>query len=429
MPKLTRPYTCAPRRWIAVGAIAAALACLPSQAAAQQDRQAQSVAERNAPEFTSRPIRVGSFDLFPTISAEVAYNDNIFALPNNEIDDAVITITPEIILTKRRPDRETRLNLSAGLRRFTDAISENSERFSANFQTRRGMGSGTQWNLGAGISQNFEQRRDIQSFNEASEPINFTRLDASAGVSQEFGPLRVSANARVRAVRFDGEIEVGGQVLDLSFRDFELYEGSLRGYFARSRNQEFYLQATADTRRFDLAPLFLGGEIVNFIDRTSTGGRIEAGYRRQVTELLYLDVRAGYLQQDFDDPAIDNQTGLAFSADLLWNATPLTSVKVTGRRQVDTNVNPNFSGLVRTEAQLQVEHELMRNILLIGRFVLADLNQNNSPIDGTQYNVSASARYRVSRFLGLSLAAERFERSSLAGITQNSVRAGVTYNF
>ena len=71
----------------------------------------------------------------------------------------------------------------------------------------------------------------------------------------------------------------------------------------------------------------------------------------------------------------------------------------------------------------------MRNILLIGRFVLADLNQNNSPIDGTQYNVSASARYRGSRFLGLSLAAERFERSSLAGITQNSVRAGVTYNF
>lgn len=154
--------------WLSSGALALVLVLTPGTAAAQQDRQAQSVSERNAPEFTRRPIRVGSFDLFATIDAEADFNDNIFALQGNEVDDLRFLVEPRILLTKRRPDQVTRLVLDAGIRRYVDAISENSERFSANLSTRQGIGSGTEWELGASASRNFEQRRDIASFNESS---------------------------------------------------------------------------------------------------------------------------------------------------------------------------------------------------------------------------------------------------------------------
>ena len=84
---------------------------------------------------------------------------------------------------------------------------------------------------------------------------------------------------------------------------------------------------------------------------------------------------------------------------------------------------------MRTEAQLQVEHELMRNMFLMGRIRYADLNQIDDPTDGTQYDLMASAEYRFSRFLGLTVQAERFDRSGLFAYTQNRLRAGVTYNF
>lgn len=429
MPLKTRKDTFAQVRGLFAAGAAIALAGMPVSAFAQQDRQAQSVVDRNAPEFTQRPIRVGSFDLFPSINMDVDYNDNIFALPNNEIDDVLVTIEPQIVLVKRRPDRLTRLNVNAGFRRFVDAISENSERFSADIQTRQGIGSGTEWWLGASAAYNFEQRRDIDSFNEASTPINFTTLQGSAGVTQDLGPLRLSLDGSARSVKYAGTFEQRGNVFDLSFRDFEIYRGNLRGTFARSNNQEFYVQLTADSRRYNLAPLFQGPVVVGLIDRSSKGGRLEAGYRRQVTELLYLDVRAGYLLQNFDDPTVDNVEGFAFTTDLLWNATPLTSVRLTGVRQLDDSIDPRLSGLVRTEGRFQVEHELMRNIILIGRAGYADFNQVDSPLDGEQVNVSASAEYRFNRALGFSVAAEHFDRSGLLGFTQNSVTAGVTYNF
>ena len=429
MPTLKQKNTRASLGLVATGAIALATASHATPAFAQEDRQAQSVSERNAPEFTSRPIRLGSFDLFPSISVEADYNDNVFVLPTNEVDDVQFNIRPSILLRKRRPDRDTRLNLNANIRRYVDLINENAEQFSADLRTRQGIGSGTEWRLGAGISQNFEQRRDIEAFNEVGEPINFTNFQGNIGVSQDLGPLKLSLDGRAKAVRFSGTLDLDGETFDLSFRDFETYSGILRASFARSMNQEFYLQVTGESREFELAPFFFNGEVTGVIDRSSQGGRIEAGYRRQVTELLFLDVRAGYLAQDFDQPTLNSVDGLAFSADLLWNATPLTSVKLTGRRQVDDNINPNLNGLVRTEAQLQVEHELMRNMFLMGRIRYADLNQIDDPTDGTQYDLMASAEYRFSRFLGLTVQAERFDRSGLFAFTQNRLRAGVTYNF
>ncbi len=416
-------------RLVAAGSFALALSLMPAHALAQTDQQGQSVAERSAPEYTNRPIKVGSFDLTPTLSVDANYNDNIFALDSNEIDDVLVTVTPRVVLSRSRPDQTTRIALSAGFRRYFDAISENSERYSADINTRQGRGSGVEWRLGARVARNFEQRRDISSFNEPSTPVTFTEFRGTAGATFDLGSLSVSVDGTAKAVEYSGEFEQGGTVFDLSFRDFQTYEGRVRATFARSRNQEFYVQVTADSRRYELAPLFIRGVPSGFIDRSSKGGRLELGYRRQITELLYLDTSAGYLLQDFDDPANGEVDGVAFTADLLWNATPLTSVRFRGVRQIDDSINPEFAGLVRTEGEVQVEHELMRNLVLIGRAGYSDFNQTNSPLDGDQYNLSAEARYRLNRALGFNLQAERFDRSGLVGFEQNLVRAGVTYNF
>lgn len=415
---------------MSIVSVGAALAVPVSALSAQSDRQAQSVAERNAPEFSSDPIPVGRFQMFPSINVDAEYNDNIFATNANERDDAIISLRPDVLLVDRRNDRETRINAFANIRRFVDTTSENAEQFGVNASTRQGVGTGFEYNVGVRAERNFEQRRDIDAFDIAtSEAIAFTNLVANAGVAKEFGPLRLSFDGRVRAVRFEGDIDVGGTVFDLSFRDLETYRGTVRASFARSRDQRFYVQGSIDKRDTQLAPLFEEFVVVDFIDRSSDGFRLEAGYGQQLTELLYLDVRAGYLQQNFDDPSLNTIDGLSFQADVLWNVTPLTSVLFSALRQVDETLNPRFTGLLRTEGRVQVEHELLRNLVLTGRIGYADLNLGNSDQDGRRWNVGLLADYRLDRNWSFLLEANYFDRTGLNVFTQNSVSASVRYSF
>ena len=401
-----------------------------SAVSAQSDRQAQSVAERNAPEFSSVPIPVGGFQMFPSVNTELEYNDNIFATQANERDDLIISVRPNVLFVDRRADRETRIDLSANVRRFVDTTSENAEQFGLNATTRQGLGTGFEYNLGLRLERNFEQRRDIDSFDIAtSEPVSFTNIIANGGVAKEFGPFRLDVNGRLRAVRFQGEIEVGASEFDLAFRDFETYQGTVRASFARTRDQQIYVQGRVDKRDAQLAPLFEEFVVVGFIDRSSDGFQLEAGYGQQITELLYLDVRAGYLQQDFDDPTLNKIDGLSFQADVLWNVTPLTSVLFSALRQVDETLNPRFTGLLRTEARLQVEHELLRNLVLTGRIGYADLNLGNSDEDGRQWNLGFLADYRLDRKWSFLLEAQYFDRTGLNVFTQNSISAAVRYSF
>ena len=410
----------------------ASCAVLPlssSPAVAQEDVQSRSVAERNAPEFTNRPIRYGAFEIFPEILAEAEYNDNILALDSRKVDDVVFSLRPRVLIRDNRPDREIRINLSAGINKYLDTDTEDNEQLRAAIEAQWGRGTSTQYRVGADISRNTERRRDIDSFTDLVQPINFTNLQANGGITQEFGALSASVDVRARSVEYGGSTVIDGTSFDLGFRDFQIYTGQARLSYSRSRAAQIYVQLTADERNYGTGPNIAGQDGIFQRDRSSSGGRLEVGYRQQVTQLLYLDVRAGYLTQDFDDPLLPTVDGVAFQADLLWNATPLTSVKLSGVRRVDETINPRFSGLVRTEVGVQVEHELLRNFIVIGRGNYARLNPGDAFASADQYEIGVSADYRLDRHWAVTFDAERFERNGLFDLTQNRASIGLRYAF
>ena len=398
-------------------------------ALAQDDVQGRSVAERNAPEFTSEPIRVGGFELFPSIEANVEYVDNVFASANNPVDDFILAIRPQLLVRDRRPDREIRAVLSAGLRQYVDTETENSEQLRLDALARWGLGTRTRYRTGVEIVRNAEQRRNFDSFTTIVEPIAFTSLRSNVGVTREFGPVTGSIDLAARSTQYDGTTVIDGREFDFGFRDFNVYSAVSRASFSRSRDQEVYVQLTLDERNYQARPS-VGNDLPFFaFDRSSRGGRLELGYRRQLTELLYIDARAGYLVQDFEQTGLGSVTGLAFETDLLWNVTPLTSIEFTAARRVDDRINPLLSGLVRTEAAARVEHELLRNLILVGRGRYSNLDQLDAGPDADEYEIGASAEYRLDRNWTVMLRAEHFERSGLFEFEQNEIGLGLRYNF
>ena len=406
------------------------LAAMPGTALAQDDVQGQSVSARNAEEYAPKPIRIGSFEAFPSINFAAEYNDNALVTPNNgRRSDVIFTLSPRLQLRDNRPDRNISIDLSAGVRKFASIKTEDSEQFSVAARGTWGLGTATQYRASAQVNRSTEDRRDAGSFNSVLQPIVFTDLNAQAGIEHAFGPIRLSVDGSARAVRYDGLTRIGREQFDLSFRDFEVFRSTTRLSYTRSRDREVYLLLTVDDRSYDSAPITSGGDPLFPFDRSSRGGRLELGYRQQITELLYLDLRAGYLLRDFKDPGLDNTTGLAFDANLLWNVTPLTSIEVGAQRRVDETVNPLVSGLVRTEATAKIEHELKRNLLLTARGSYAKLDQLDSTNDGDQWSVATEASYRLNRHWGLSLRAEHYQRSGIFSFSQNQVGIGLRYSF
>ena len=406
------------------------LFAMPQVAYAQEDVQGRSVSDRYAEEYAPKPIHLGPFEALPSIQLTTEYNDNaLVTSANGREDDVIFTLQPSLQLRDRRSDRIVDIDLSAGIRKFASIDTQDSEQFRLAAQGTWGLGTATRYSGALRINRSTEDRRDLSSFNTVLQPIAFTDMSAQAGIDQAFGPIRVSLDGSARAVRYDGSITVGSDEFDLSFRNFEIYRATSRIRYARSRDREVYLQLTVDDRSYDAAPVTSGGQPIYRFNRSSRGGRLEAGYRQQITELLYLDLRAGYLLRDYDDPALDNTTGLAFEADLLWNMTPLTSVEVGAQRRVDETINPLVSGLVRTEGRVKVEHELLRNFLMTVRGAYAKLDQLDSPNDGDQWSVGFESTYRLDRHWEVNLKAEHYERSGLYDFAQNEVGIGLRFSF
>src|SRR6267142_938192 len=53
------------------------------------------VRNRAHPDYDPPPISVGTFQLFPSLTLAVVYDDNIFASQNNRISDVVFDIRPQ----------------------------------------------------------------------------------------------------------------------------------------------------------------------------------------------------------------------------------------------------------------------------------------------------------------------------------------------
>lgn len=396
---------------------------------AQEDVQAQSVSQRARPEFGARPIQFGGLEFLPTIEVRGEYEDNVLFLPQNEVDDFVLSIRPELVIRERRPDRVVSLAFSGGYDSYLDNTIDDRLGLRASGSARLGLGTSTRYRMAATIDRNDERRNEISSLSTGARSIQYTSIMGSGGIDRDIGPFTAGADFRVRNVSYDGAILVSGQTIDAGFRDFSSWSATGRLAFSSGFSQRIYVQATVDERDYSsLAPNPLLPPAFS-LDRSSSGFRVEAGYTQQFSELLFFDARVGYLKQDFDSPLLDDVSSLSFEGSLLWNATPLTTVEIGALRSVDETVNPLFSGLVRTEFRGQVDHELLRNLILSanGRYALLDLVGATTSID--DWEVGISARYLLSPRWSLVAQSSRFERRSTTNISQTRASLGIRYNF
>jgi len=409
--------------------IAGLTLAMASPALAQSGEVSQRIDSRVRPEYAAQPVHIGSFEAYPRVEVEGEYVDNLFGTQTNKVDDVIVSVVPSIELRDRRTDRSLNLKLLGGVETYTQSDIDERFRGEARFNGRFGLGTTTRPFLGASIVHNTGGGQDYEDFRTIAQPLDLTTMRGNAGIEQEFGPLTATVEGQYRRTDYSGSFILEGSSFDADFRDFDTY--SVRGRIAYGRNpaQGIYVEGSYNKRDYSTTGTDPSLPAQLQADRSSDGYSVRAGYTRQITDLLQLDVSAGYLKQDYDSTDFSSVDGISFAANVFWAPTPLTTLQLGASRSIDGSSNPLFSGLLRTDFDIAVQHELLRNLVLSAQGRYSILEYDGVGSNDNEFSVTGSARYYVSPRWSLRFRLEHFERTGTYELTQNRVLLGIGFDF
>lgn len=390
-------------------ALVPALAFAPSAALAQD--AGPSPLERDRPEFDPVGARIGSFRLNPSIRIEGDYDSNVLALEDNEIDDFVLALRAELDVEslwqrhRLKADAYVRQTVHAEL--TTEDVLEAGARIEGDYDFSR------ETYLRGSVSADFlaEDRTAITNVSQAREPTRLRRIAANATLGHDFGDLSLTFDAQLVGLDFDDAVAADGTPIEQDFRDSIYARGALSLAYDISPRVALVLRGQVDRLAYTNEE-----QGADALDRDSTGYAIEGGVRLQLTNLLFGEIRAGYLERQSDDPTLPNASGLSFGANLQWDVTPLTTLRLFADRQVEESGSLFNSGNIRAQARLTVEHELLRNLILDGQLRLARIDSVGQFDErAEEYQVRAGVTWLVNRRLRVFGRVSRFDRAGSEG--------------
>ena len=387
---------------------------VPVPAAAEPNNV--SVADRYRPDYAPIVGRVGSFILYPRLEASAQYNSNLLAQSTNTISDVTFDVRPSIDLQSQWTRNRLDLNAYYDKTFHGQYSSENFSQFGGSATGTYDAGESTILTGSAFAARLTESRTDINSafyngtngFSNASRsPIRYSNIGGSASVSRDFARLGLTAGGSYTKQSFDDATAYDGTPLPQGFRDNHYLDAYVEGRYLVGAGTRLVARGEVGTISYDQNPF-------NGFDRNSRNYRIEGGVALDITRVLHGELRAGYFRQDNFDPRFLDSSGISFSANLLWNPTALTSVRLVGDRSIEPGGSTVTSGNVRSTVAVTVDHELLPNLVLTGYGRYSRIEPQGPISDANEYEERVGAAYYLSRRFRFTLAADHFSRRSLS---------------
>jgi hypothetical protein len=361
-------------------------------------------------------IRAGSFLIFPSLSVSEVYDDNVFADPNDEQDDFVTVLRPEV----RAQSNFSRhsLGFTAG-GEIAFHVDQNDEDYQDAFVSTDGRLDITRQNYldaQAEVARSHVSRDDPED-NRNDDLTDLYRYNAALSFTQLFNRLnfRLTGAANRTAYTDAGDAD----------RDQNTYDALLRtGFFVSPRINTF-IEGRYNVQHRDREVDFDG------LERDSQGWGLGVGAAVDLTDLLTGEFQVGYRRQTFDEGSFNDEDGIGYSVNLTWTPTRLTTVVASGNGDFrptssqGSGAEANF----RSTAGLSVRHELRRNVI-IGANVnyIRDDFSGQDRTDDTAL-AGANASYLLNRNFSIDAGytfSKRWSDDNNEEFVRNLIRLGIT---
>ncbi len=384
-----------------------------------QGPEGEPIAVRDRSEDGYQPLgmNLGGFWLFPSLALAANYNDNIFAASANEQSDLAIEAVPTIAIRSHWGTHALNFSLAAPSYSYSDFSNQNYNDLLFNVDGRVDI----RRNLTFTASAEFANLNEPLTGNvlniDFAGPIQYERRRFNVGLAKTFSRLTISSNATLNKFDYEDALLVNNTVFDEDDRDLDETFATLRADYAISPDTALFVSVTGNRRDHRVNPPYAP------INRDSEGAEFLVGAKFELNRLARGEIGVGYLTQQFDQPGVEDTSGLAGRASLQWFPDELVTLTFGLSRQIIDARDADATGVVSDSADAHIDYELRRNIILgIGASYARD-EYTAIDRDDERWSAMASIDYQLNRAVAL------FTQYGHYGLTSDGLQSGREYDF
>ncbi|HLH11827.1 MAG TPA: outer membrane beta-barrel protein [Methylovirgula sp.] len=345
--------------------------------------------------FAPLGIDAGSLRLFPYIETDTGYDSNPNRLASEVVGSAYVHGEAGLSLQSQWSNHSLSASLRTGYYDYFSVPLANHPEASGNLAGTIDVTRQTHINLASTF--------DIETLYPGSpifaipnsvfitnRPL-IVSLGQAVGITQQFNRLSVSLTGAFARYMFGNATQSNNVDLLLSQDDYNDYGLTPRISYEVTPQWVPYIEVTGDLRRYDSYD-----DVYGFA-RSSNGISGKLGSTYEFTPLLTGEIAAGYAHRVYVDPRLPNIDTPTIDGKLIYAATPLTTVTLTGSTYISETTLANAAGAVSRSVSLGVTHALRRDLTLSA---LATYQYNiyvGQPITEQFYSAMIGANYNLTR--------------------------------
>ncbi len=369
-------------------AAGAAASLLAYGAHGQESDPNVPVTGRPRPDYDPLGVRAGGFLIYPSVTVDGAYNNNVLATDNDEEDDYIFTFRPEIQVRSNFPRHSLGFTVESDIGRYVDHTNEDFEDYGAALAGRLDITRNNRLTAAANVGREHDSRDDPEDAGAdvTDKPVEYYVFGSALGFQQDFN--RFNFGLLGTFDRRDYNEEDANQ--DEDERDRNRYGARLRtGYFISPRINAF-LQGGYRREQRDAS---------NKSQRDNDVYSAGVGTAIDFTGLLFGEAFVGWSLQEFDDSTFDSQNGLDYGVNLTWNPTRLTTLRLDG----GGGFEPSDVGSSNLESKigLRVDHELRRNVLIGSEVTYTRDDFQDTDRTDNRFDLGPDITYLINRYLSV----------------------------
>ncbi len=350
------------------------------------------VLSRQRPELDALGVPVGAFRLFPSLSVNTVYDDNVFDRSTRR-GDLFFDINPRLSLQSGWSQNYLRVTTDAALERFSRIKSENNDSYGIDALGRVDIIHNTIVELDALFARRAETRGSSGDAIAGSRPIIFHDAGGHIMLITTSGALTLKARLDLDDYRYN-DAQVGNSFFTQAYRNHQSTAALVEVSYPLTPEISAVTSARFNDERYT-------DRVPTLFPLDSNGIAALAGIRFGLTSVTSGQVSAGYLRQSYRATVFPTIEGVNYDARIVWNPTTLLAVTATARRSIEPSPITNVAGIVADGAAVKADYEVLRNLLVNLR---ADyVREAYRGVDRRDSRVSAGAgvRYLINRTLQL----------------------------
>ncbi|UAK23396.1 outer membrane beta-barrel protein [Sphingomonas nostoxanthinifaciens] len=401
-PILTRALLLALTFMLSSPVYAQAVDALTTSAGNFKRDRSIAVLDRLHPEFDPQGINLGSFVLLPKVDVTARGTDNLYATDSDRRSDVAGVVDPSFKLNSNWSRNWVTLAGDAAITRYADHGSENVETYDVNGAGQYDIDSQSYVRGFVDYGRLAERRSDVGTPNNTVTPIRYNSLNAIGTAQWQSSRFKLVASGGVNQLRYSDNVTFAGAPASQGYRDRNSYRGTARGEYALTPDVSLLVQGTASFQRYTQ-------NNQSAFNRNSDRQELLGGISMELTQLVRAEAGVGYIHLTYKQPGLQGFSGIGARAQVQFFPSQLTTVSLKASRTIEDSGLPTAPSYVRSLVALQVDHELLRNLILSGSAQYSNNDFNLQARQEHRPEFFARAIYTLDRHFSLTARYDHIE--------------------